>query len=120
MKKLLHTRQSKVLIRVKSTANIWRFHCLEVFTQQSLDSADLPSANKKNVERMRLKLPIIGKCVTSNYYDCVSKVFKYNFQYLGATFKFLKAASNSWKAMLILIAIQSLQLEFLNLEVFTK
>ena len=35
MKKLLHTRQSKMLIRVKSTANILRFHCLEVFTQQS-------------------------------------------------------------------------------------
>ena len=68
----------------------------------------------------QIKTSNYWECVTSDYYDCVSKIFKYNFQYLGATFKFLKAASNSWKAMLILIAIQSLQLEFLNLEVFTK
>ena len=90
------------------------------FYQVESDSTDSTSTHQKNLERIRLKLPIIGKCVTSNYYKCVSKVLKYNFQYLEATFKFLKAPSNFWKAMLILSAIQSLQLEFLNLEVFTN
>ena len=44
----------------------------------------------------------------------------YNFQILGATSKFLKAVSNFWKLMLILIAIQYLQLEFQNLEFLTR
>ena len=52
-------------IRVKCSANIWRF----------LNSND-------------------WECVTSDYYDCVSKIFKYNFQYLGATFKFLEGNAN--------------------------
>ena len=75
-------------------------------------------------------IPVFGKIfMSTTQIDDLSGKFRADYYFNkmivfptfpNTTFNIWERLSNSWKAMLIFIAIQSLQLEFLNLEVFTK